>query len=152
MSRLLLMRHGEAEMSAGPDCRRRLTRYGVRQVDAMARSLAEEVLPVSIACSPYRRAKQTAQRLQKVFGIPSVVWDELVPLGAPGTVVRRLAVAPGHQWLLVTHQPLISTLIEYLTDTEVAMNTASVAAIQCDGMSRGCGEIEWIRHGSESMQ
>jgi phosphohistidine phosphatase SixA len=59
--KLLLMRHGEAELNAQTDADRPLTLYGRTQVSAVARRLLEMDLQVQkMMVSPYLRARQTA--------------------------------------------------------------------------------------------
>ena len=66
--KLLLMRHGEAELNAQTDADRPLTLYGRTQVSAVARRLLEMDLQVQkMMVSPYLRARQTAAIMSKTM-------------------------------------------------------------------------------------
>lgn len=112
---LILWRHAEAE-DTEPDLERRLTPRGLRQAQAVARWLHAN-LPerYAIVASPARRARQTAEALERDYRIERSL--------APGAdVAHYLGVsewptgpASAHGTLvLVGHQPTIGRLASLL--------------------------------------
>jgi phosphohistidine phosphatase SixA len=55
-----------------------------------------------------------------------------------------LAESDDESPLLVTHQPLISTFIEYLTSASVRVDTAYIAGIQLDKFLPSTGQLSWF--------
>lgn len=58
--------------------------------------------------------------------------------------VDSLAEAP---ILLLSHQPLIGKILEYLTDRSGlgwSMTTSSLACLEATAFSRGCAELKWL--------
>ena len=145
---LYLMRHGEAESTFDSDESRNLTHQGQNDVIEMTKLLRKEMVPEAIVASPYIRAQQTAVLVGKGLGLQKAnrCWDELTPSGRPSVVLDKVSALSISNLLVVTHQPFISRLIEYLTGVETGMGTASVVAIQLEHCVQGCGEIQWLRH------
>jgi phosphohistidine phosphatase len=142
------MRHGEAESTFESDETRNLTRRGENDVIEMATQLGGKMDLNLIVASPYLRAKQTARLFAKGLGLKDLncCWDELTPSGQPSIVLDKIAILGITNLLVVTHQPFISRVIEYLTGVETGMGTASVVAIQLEHCVEGGGEIQWLRH------
>ena len=67
---LLVMRHAKTEpFGDGGDAGRELTDKGRKQAKAVAKGLtAHKMVPTRIACSSATRARQTCDRMLKVFG------------------------------------------------------------------------------------
>lgn len=128
---LFLMRHGDAVHSAPSDAERVLSAAGRQEVLAAAGRLRESEPGIQrILSSPYARARQTAELVSEVLGVaPVESCDWVTPDNEPGETARRLGqlLAGCPSALVVTHQPIISRLIMYLTDTGVPMGTASIA-------------------------
>lgn len=142
------MRHGEAEPPAGSDAGRCLTGTGRAEVQASVRAaMYRGVDPSHVVTSPLVRAGQTAQMVVRLLSFSGAVeiWDALAPDGECQVVTSRLESMAGAP-LLVSHQPLVGRLIEYLCCVEVAMPTAALACVRYEFPARGCASLEWIVH------
>ncbi|MFL1502266.1 phosphohistidine phosphatase SixA [Pseudomonas sp. O64] len=133
--KLWVLRHGEAEGHARTDAERNLTEHGRGEV---LRSAAQLIgLPISaIFASPYVRAQQTAHLVRDVLGfepdIRTVAW--LTPDSNPVQVLEKLDT--DDNVLLVSHQPLVGSLISFLQHGHLRqpqpMYTASLAELEGD--------------------
>ncbi|MFL1551377.1 phosphohistidine phosphatase SixA [Pseudomonas sp. D47] len=133
--KLWVLRHGEAEGHARTDAERNLTEHGRSEV---LRSAAQLIgLPISaIFASPYVRAQQTAHLVRDVLGfepdIRTVAW--LTPDSNPVQVLEKLDT--DDNVLLVSHQPLVGSLISFLQHGHLRqpqpIYTASLAELEGD--------------------
>ncbi len=152
--KLFLMRHGEAEVQSISDETRRLTVQGEDKVRDTLASLPGEFWPEIICASPYVRAQQTARLAAEMRDNARVdTWNELVPEGEIEFVSERLLDVAHSVVLLVTHQPLITRLVRYITAEDVAMYPGSIIAIDVEQRHgslmqnlRRSGLIRWIKH------
>ena len=133
--KLWVLRHGEAEGHARTDAERNLTEQGRGEVLSSAAHLIGQ--PISaIFASPYVRAQQTAQLVRDALGfepeIRTVPW--LTPDGNPLQVLQKLDT--DDNVLLVSHQPLVGSLISFLQHGHQRqpqpMYTASLAELDGD--------------------
>ena len=114
--KVFLLRHAPAEYG-GPDPDRPLTESGKRmaaQLAAFTRSRRYYSF-TEIWCSPYLRARQTAEPFT-VSGnkaIPFRVMDSLIPHSEPADLLPKL-VRLQHPVLIVGHNPHLSILAHYL--------------------------------------
>ena len=130
-----ILRHGEAEGHAPTDAERNLTEHGRAEVLRSAAHLIGQPLGAIIA-SPYVRAQQTAQLVRDVLGfqpeIRTVPW--LTPDGDVQRVLEKLD--SDDDVLLVSHQPLVGSLISFLQHGHQRqpqpMYTASLAQLEGD--------------------
>ena len=156
--KLLIMRHGEATPLVNSDANRALTTWGVEQAKNAARILVEKgYRPELILVSPLLRAQQTASEVSKVtYNQVTTVNQETVALLSPESVVEDL-VKYLEQFLelsleerveteimLVSHQPLVSLLIDYLSGEQVGMSTANVALVEMNSWKRLSGDLKWV--------
>ncbi len=133
--KLWVLRHGEAESHAPSDAQRNLTEHGRQEVLHSAAHLIGQPISAIIA-SPYVRAQQTAQLVREVLGflpeIRTVPW--LTPDGNPLQVLEKLDT--DDNVLLVSHQPLVGSLISFLQHGHQRqpqpMSTASLAELEGD--------------------
>ncbi|MGB3123311.1 MAG: phosphohistidine phosphatase SixA [Pseudomonas sp.] len=133
--KLWILRHGEAEGHARTDAERNLTEHGRGEVLRSAAHLIGQPISAIIA-SPYARAQQTAQLVRDALGfvpdIRTVPW--LTPEGNPLQVLERLDT--DDSVLLVSHQPLVGSLISFLQHGHLRqpepMHTASLAELEGD--------------------
>ncbi|MBC3245762.1 phosphohistidine phosphatase SixA [Pseudomonas lurida] len=133
--KLWVLRHGEAEGHARTDAERNLTEHGRAEVLRSAAHLIGQPLSAIIA-SPYVRAQQTAHLVREVLGfepdIRTVPW--LTPEGNPQQVLEKLD--SDDNVLLVSHQPLVGSLISFLQHGHQRqpqpMYTASLAELEGD--------------------
>lgn len=149
--KLFLMRHGDAEFNASIDSQRQLTDLGKENAHQMATNHRDDLSSVSkLWVSPYVRAQQTADIVSNVLdnSVPRETQAFLKPSSDPNTVFA--AVEKQQQSLLiVSHQPLIGTLVDLLAGLEPGshrMSTASLACIEIDIIARACGELLWLHH------
>lgn len=130
-----ILRHGEAQAHARTDAERNLTEHGRAEVLRSAAHLIGQPLGAIIA-SPYVRAQQTAQLVRDVLGfepeICTVPW--LTPDGDVQRVLEKLDT--DDDVLLVSHQPLVGSLISFLQHGHQRqpqpMYTASLAELEGD--------------------
>ena len=149
--KLWILRHGEAEQQARTDADRPLTAHGREEVLMSAAHLMGKPLRCIIA-SPYVRAQQTAELVRQALGfseaIVTVPW--LTPDSDPRKVLTQLDAYAGDEVLLVSHQPLVGTLIGLAVHGNVQqaqpMHTASLAQLEGDFPLAGSMEIVGVKH------
>jgi phosphohistidine phosphatase len=149
--KLWILRHGEAEQQARTDADRPLTAHGREEVLTSAARLLGKPLRFIIA-SPYVRAQQTAELVRGALGftdlIVTVPW--LTPDSDPRKVLDNLDLYSGDEVLLVSHQPLVGTLISLAVhgnrQQPQAMQTASLAELEGDFTLAGAMELVGVRH------
>lgn len=112
---LILWRHGD-EIDHGDDAQRPLSLRGKRQVEATARWLsARAPQQLRVICSPARRARQSAELLQRPIEISARIGpqaraaDLLAAADWPHGAGKR-----GGAVLLVGHQPALGELAALL--------------------------------------
>lgn len=135
--KLWVLRHGEAEQRANTDAERRLTAHGREQVMRSAAHLLGQPLQAIIA-SPYVRAQQTAALVHEALGferaVQTVPW--LTPDSDPQQVITELDKLGLEQVLLVSHQPLVGSLVGLLEHGHfrdpAPMSTATLAELEGD--------------------
>ncbi|MFP5429536.1 MAG: SixA phosphatase family protein [Gammaproteobacteria bacterium] len=115
--RLVLVRHGEAEPLRLTDSDRALTGRGHEQAKATGRWLAS-IAPSScvLACSSYRRARETANNVLTVLPQAAL---HVIPHVTPEDGVQKASrsiegVASGDMLVVVTHMPLVAALVGWL--------------------------------------
>lgn len=146
-----ILRHGEAESQGRSDAERELTAHGREQVLKSAAHLLGQPLTRIIA-SPYVRAQQTAELVHQVLGFsePVMTASWLTPDSDSRVVLSRLDQYATEEVLLVSHQPLVGTLIGVLVHGHYRqpqpMNTASLAELQGDFPLAGLMELVSVRH------
>lgn len=130
---LFLMRHGIAEHGAPgqPDAARALTPHGVDQMRRQARALAQAGLRVDrLFCSPYRRARQTADLVAPALGA-AVEEDALLQCGCTFAdaveLLRRAGKVAGV--LFVGHQPDLGQIVHEFTGSAAAVRPGTLAAL-----------------------
>lgn len=150
---LFLLRHGNAESSAPKDSERPLSAAGREELRNVLSSCREDLKKVEyVLVSPYVRAQQTCEIAREYLpqisdGQQSTV-DFLKPAGSPQAVFNWAAIANCKSVLLVTHQPLVGTLLDELCGFEPGlyrMGTAALAAVNADVVARGLGEFLWLK-------
>ncbi|MBZ5486628.1 phosphohistidine phosphatase SixA [Halomonas aquamarina] len=150
MSRLLIMRHGEAAPGF-PDAKRPLTTRGEYEVAAMAAWLAGRVEQGELArpkmyASPYVRAQQTAGLMGQALGCTVETLGFITPDDDPSEVVEWLLTQPeGAPMLLVSHMPLVGELAGRLLEGRpgqgVGFATAALAELEADVWASGCARL-----------
>jgi phosphohistidine phosphatase len=138
MVNIVIMRHGEAEPPTVDDQQRALTAQGRSEVQQMANWLTHAYPAFDyLWVSPYLRTRQTAALMLEAqqHGCQLQVMQQLVPDGQPEQVKTAidllLAAQPDARVLLVSHMPLVSFLVESLTEAGIApiFTTAALCCI-----------------------
>lgn len=133
MRRLLVMRHGKSDWSAGtPDHERPLDDRGRgAATDVGATLTAVGLAPDHVVSSTAVRARSTADRANDGGGWGlDVVPDRRLYESDVATTLDVLATSPDvGAVLLVGHQPTWSALVAHLSGGAVAMRTSTVAVL-----------------------
>lgn len=151
---LFVLRHGDAEPLITNDQARCLTPRGWAEVQTVMDAACEKMKSLElILVSPYVRAQQTADIVQEKF--PSVKTEttlQLIPEGDISELYELLQGCSEKSVLLVSHQPLVGTIVNGLSGKGgsknsgyYAMGTANLASIDCDVVAPGCGELQWLK-------
>ncbi|MEI7906539.1 MAG: phosphohistidine phosphatase SixA [Bacteroidota bacterium] len=149
---LFFLRHGEAGHHYNTDFERELTNDGKHASTNVGKFCAKTNIHFTHALvSPLIRAKQTAHAvLQKVPPVTLLETEHLIPETDPRNLFDFLrSYTNDSRILLVTHEPLISTIISTLiSSTEslnVVMKPATIACVETSGIpSRGNGRLRWL--------
>lgn len=149
--KLWILRHGEAQNRARTDAERELTDNGRAEVLSSAASLMGQPLRWIIA-SPYVRAQQTAELVRQALGfseaVVTVPW--LTPDSDPRKVLDNLDLYASDTVLVVSHQPLVGSLIGLAVHGNLQqaepMHTASLAELEADFPLAGAMELMGVRH------
>lgn len=115
---LMLIRHGEAGWDASSDEVRCLTESGIRFVRQQSTRYAAQLAGVErVLCSPFVRTRQTAELLMPHCPQAECVFDlRLTPDASVADALAALEEHWSEQLLVVTHQPLIGYLVNYLEE------------------------------------
>lgn len=154
---VILFRHGRAESAANCDKNRALTPSGRDELQRAVQSSGARLQGIdSVWVSPYLRARQTLEVIQglqsRLRDCPTEVQEFLTPCGNPQAVIDRLNEHDDvcRRLLLVSHQPLLGTLLDELCGFEPGqyrLSTGSMAAVNLEtAVARGCGTLTWIQH------
>lgn len=148
MSRLWIMRHGEAAPGA-PDSARRLTPLGEQQVATMARRLAQrqadgEPAVTRIITSPFVRARQTAGVMGEALRLGVETLSGITSDDSPQAFCDWLVGQSGNL-LMISHMPLVGALagllLEGRHDQGMAFPTAGIAELDADVWAGGCARL-----------
>jgi phosphohistidine phosphatase len=121
-----LLRHGDAEDSAGDDASRRLTAKGERQALAAGRALVELGVEIDrCLTSPKLRSVDTARIACEPLGIGH---EETEALRGGDFDPHELA-ADSETVLLVGHEPDFSRAVQLATGARVELKKGGLAAI-----------------------
>ncbi len=146
---IYLLRHGEAD-SAEPDERRSLTVQGRRAVTAvLTQAHRAGLAPDVILVSPLVRALETAALAAEICRPGAAVMQSkaLAPHADPREAWEELRVhRDAAQVLLAGHQPLLGSLVAFLTrGGEVKMPTAALARVDIEQLgTQPRGVLRWL--------
>jgi phosphohistidine phosphatase len=144
---VFVMRHGEATSFSVKDSDRELTDHGRNEVASIIQRCANSFATVDeIWASPYTRTQQTAALVSVAINKKIITCDFLTPTKNPDKILKMLAAA-NKTILLVSHQPLVGTLVDKLADLESGryrMSTAAIACIESELFTVGNGELAWL--------
>ena len=155
---IYLLRHGDApfESSCGE---RSLSSQGELETRQVVEQHLDSLLKLQlIVCSPVLRARQTLQVLTDTLSCSGgnysgelLFEDVLRSEGSVAGVERYVDALVDSfntdQILLLSHQPLIGHMLEYLTDNTGSglgwsMGTSSLAVLDATTFGRGCAELK----------
>ena len=154
---LYLLRHAQSAEIQGsqPDELRELTALGNHHAAQIGNFLFKNKnLPETILCSTAIRAKQTAERVASSieFQIDQIQYNRSI---YKLSINRFIDIIGGTDpaltsVMIVGHSPIISELVEYLTNQEIGnMSPASVAILEFDSLSwneisQGTGKLNML--------
>ncbi|WP_461481982.1 SixA phosphatase family protein [Porticoccus sp.] len=146
---IYLLRHGDAPYDEGCGERSLSPRGEAETRDVLSRHLAEIQSVELLLCSPVLRARQTLQVLSETLDYRGKLLFEDVlrsesSVAAVEHWVDRLDVK---SLLLLSHQPLIGKILEYLTDEPGlgwSMSTSTLACLDALAFGRGAAELQWL--------
>ncbi len=144
---------------ASSDQQRPLSEQGLHEVDQVIAPIVNELIDLdAVWVSPYLRTQQTWNRIVSQYSLTNVAITRqaithnlITPSGKVKDVLSQLEEARYKRILLVTHQPLIGSLLDTLCGFDCNrhfMGTANLAAIRLDDelpLSSGLGELLWLR-------
>lgn len=155
---IFILRHGQAEAQITTDDARQLTSKGRADTDKVVNARVARMASLSeIWTSPLVRAQQTAVIVARYFpGLSIQTTDFLVPEASTQALMEWLETINLDQLngteksiLLVSHQPLVGTLINKLCSKPsdyYPMSTSSLAAIHAPVIATGMGDLLWLDH------
>jgi phosphohistidine phosphatase len=150
---IVIMRHGQAQARATTDFERPLTALGVEQAIAAGACLSTQDFQIDeVWVSPYLRTQQTADHvMSQLPACPRVTVAALVPEAELITIRSALEESETKNLLLVSHQPLVSSLVATLSAAKfhIPMSPASMALLTAPLMAAGCAHLQWLRHAPE---
>jgi phosphohistidine phosphatase len=147
---VFIMRHGEANTdSARADGERHLTDTGTVDANNVLNTAKQMGIKINaIASSPLARAKETAEIAARIFGKEYTVANSLEPEGSPEGVYDDLTkLDPSKSILLISHQPLVSTLLADILGGEpkASFATGTLAMVKVDGHPKsGSGALVFL--------
>lgn len=128
--KIYFIRHGEAEIYADDDFKRKLTRIGKIKLENSFTAFAnrlEDKRSYKIYSSPLERAKETAEILSKHLDTSFEVKDYLAG-GRIRDILKRLDSEDNY--ILVSHEPFISNWIYQLTGEMKIVSRGSINFVE----------------------
>ncbi|WP_438952441.1 SixA phosphatase family protein [Porticoccus sp.] len=146
---IYLLRHGDAPYNA-LEGGRSLSPEGKKDIQRVLLQHRAELSELAlIVCSPVLRARQTMRVFVESLNYRgSLLFEDiLMPESSVVAVENRVDSLAEAPILLLSHQPLIGKILEYLTDRSGlgwSMTTSSLACLETTAFSRGCAELKWL--------
>jgi phosphohistidine phosphatase len=151
--KLYFFRHGPAMSRAdwdGPDDKRPLTDEGAAITRDVSQRLAGMGLPIdAILTSPYTRALQTAQILDKALGVTGLLKHEpgLKPArftrDSLDAMLKKHAGAAGV--VLIGHEPSMTAVIsDLIGGGDLVLKKAGLARVDIDPEAGSGGALRWL--------
>lgn len=137
MSRLYILRHGQAEIQARSDAERPLTAAGWAEIGRIADTLMARGIHFDCALvSPYRRAQESADELLARIPAGRRETESCITPDVPPWQAEALCrMHREESLLLVSHMPLVARLCAELSPGTgiLAFPTAGLAILEADG-------------------
>ena len=166
MKSIAILRHGEAVFGGDYDASRALTERGIQYSRAAATTLRDKFSSVgglqAIFYSPFVRTQQTAETVHEILAaqderpIHLEATHSLLGDNTPLTVCRWLDTIPYERILLVSHQPLVSCLVDWLVQgsdsfkfggaNNYPFHPSSLAMLSADITAQGCANLLSLTH------
>ena len=130
--KIYFIRHGEAEIYADDDFKRRLTTVGKRKLEESFKVFANNLKDkrsYKIYSSPLERAKEPAEILAKHLDSTYEVKDYLAG-GRIKDILKTLD--PDENYIFVSHEPFISNWIYHLTGDMKIISRGSINLVDLD--------------------
>ena len=130
--KIYFIRHGEAEIYADDDFKRRLTTVGKKKLEESFKAFANNLKDkrsYKIYSSPLERAKETAEILAKHLDSNFEVKDYLAG-GRIKDILKTLD--PDENYIFVSHEPFISNWIYQLTGDMKIISRGSINLVEID--------------------
>lgn len=147
---LFILRHGRAEAYCANDAGRQMVASGRADVAQVIQTSLPELLGIKqIWVSPYVRAQQTAKIAADLLNHECITCDFLTPEADPEYLLDQLTTLSCESLLIVSHQPLVSRLVEMACGAapgSYPMDTAALACIDFDIPGKSLGYLRWLRH------
>ncbi|MDX2349698.1 MAG: histidine phosphatase family protein [Porticoccus sp.] len=148
---IYLLRHGDAPFDSSCGERSLSVQGEIDTRHVVNQHLNELSQLQLILCSPTLRARQTLKILTETLNYQGELLfeDALRSEGQLNGVEHCVDALDTDQILLVSHQPLIGQILEYLTDKSGigwSMDTSSLACLDTITFSRGCADMKWLTH------
>jgi phosphohistidine phosphatase len=153
---IYLLRHAHAldigEQGIESDEERPLSDKGRKQVEVVADGVKRLGLKFDqVLTSPLRRARETAEQLCRLLGLPETALatcEQLQP-GVPSKkLMKRVRPLEANEVLLVGHNPDLPEHAAWLLgskQTQLELAKAGLALIRCDeSLRRGAGALVWV--------
>jgi phosphohistidine phosphatase len=155
---LYILRHGQAEPFNSSDFTRELTAKGQADAAALGRHLSKQGLSIDRALvSPLLRTQQTFAAFTKKFG--EIAHSDTELLRSESDVIETVKFLADfcqqkspEALLLVSHQPLVSSLISYLITGSMQeaysypMAPASFTALELEIVEAGTASLNYQLH------
>ena len=148
---IYLLRHGDAPYD--PSCgERSLSAQGETDTRQVVQQHIDVLSQLQLVlCSPTLRARQTLKVLTDTLNYQEALLfeDALRSEGHINAVEYCVETLDVERVLLLSHQPLIGQILEYLTDKPGigwSMDTSSLACLNTITFGRGCAEMQWLTH------
>jgi phosphohistidine phosphatase len=149
---LLLVRHGTAEdRHPDGDTGRRLTSAGADAFRASAAAVAERAAIRSVVCSPYARARQTADLLAEAMGGVSVDLQPELGVGVTGASVAAMAEALGPGTALVGHNPSMTEAAAVLLGRDERLVRFPAGTTAALARAASGWELRWVARPGEPI-
>lgn len=130
--KIYFIRHGEAEIYADDDFKRKLTTLGKKKLEEAFKAFAnilKDKRSYKIYSSPLERAKETAEILAKHLDSNFEVKDYLAG-GRIKDILKTLD--PDENYIFVSHEPFISNWIYQLTGDMKIISRGSINLVEID--------------------
>lgn len=130
--KIYFIRHGEAEIYADDDFKRKLTTIGKRKLEESFKVFAKNLKDkrsYKIYSSPLERAKETAEILAKHLDSTYEVKEYLAG-GRIKDILENLD--KGENYIFVSHEPFISNWIYQLTGEMKIISRGSINLVEID--------------------